>query len=252
MKNPPLIFIHGLRGDHYGLIEIADNLRKDFEIYTPDLPGYGEHVALKHQTLNCYAEWLHEYIQSLNLKRKPVLIGHSMGSMLTSYFQTKYPDDTDARTVYLAPIVRTDKQQKRSDCAAKLLIGFLNLMSGRQRYRFMKSKFVAFLISRYLTYDRTRQKYIDLQHYEHSGRFTSTKAVIGDIDLSMREQTTLDAPKITFMIMGDHDRLSKLKNVRGRMAGRKNLHLAVLEGAGHLLNYEQPEKCAQKIRKFLS
>lgn len=252
MKKAPLIFIHGLRGDHYGLIEIADALRKDFDVITPDLPGYGEHVALKHQTLDCYADWLHEYIQELNLAKKPVLVGHSMGSMVTSYFQTKYPEDTDKRTVYLAPIVRTEKHQKRSNRVAKLLIGVLNLMSGRRRYRLLKSKFVAFIISRYLTYDHARQKFIDRQHFEHSGRFTSTKAVIGDIELSMREQTTLEAPKTTLLCMGNHDRLSKVKNVQERMKGHKNISLVVLEGTGHLLNYEQPEKCAKTIRKFLN
>lgn len=252
MKKAPLIFIHGLRGDHYGLIEIADALRKDFDVITPDLPGYGEHVALKYQTLDCYADWLHEYIQELNLAKKPVLVGHSMGSMVTSYFQTKYPEDTDKRTVYLAPIVRTEKHQKRSNRVAKLLIGVLNLMSGRRRYRLLKSKFVAFIISRYLTYDHARQKFIDRQHFEHSGRFTSTKAVIGDIELSMREQTTLEAPKTTLLCMGNHDRLSKVKNVRERMKGHKNISLVVLEGTGHLLNYEQPEKCAKTIRKFLN
>jgi pimeloyl-ACP methyl ester carboxylesterase len=252
MKKAPLIFIHGLRGDHYGLIEIADALRKDFDVITPDLPGYGEHVALKYQTLDSYADWLHEYIQELNLAKKPVLIGHSMGSMVTSYFQTKYPEDTDKRTVYLAPIVRTEKHQKRSNRVAKLLIGVLNLMSGRRRYRLLKSKFVAFIISRYLTYDHARQKFIDRQHFEHSGRFTSTKAVIGDIELSMREQTTLEAPKTTLLCMGNHDRLSKVKNVQERMKGHKNISLVVLEGTGHLLNYEQPEKCANTIRKFLN
>jgi pimeloyl-ACP methyl ester carboxylesterase len=68
----------------------------------------------------------------------------------------------------------------------------------------------------------------------------------------MREQTTLEAPKTTLLCMGNHDRLSKVKNVQERMKGHKNISLVVLEGTGHLLNYEQPEKCANTIRKFLN
>lgn len=253
MKKPALIFIHGLRGDHYGLLEIADALRADFEIYTPDLPGYGEHEALGKQTTDSYSEWLHEYVTSLNLSQKPVMIGHSMGSIIVSHYLKKYPKDTNEKAILLAPIARSEKQQKRSDRTAKILCdGMRRLMNGHQRYRLLKSKFIAFIISRYLTYDRTRQKYIDRQHYEHSGRFTSTKAVIADIELSMKEQSTFESDKKLLLCMGDHDRLTKVENVKKRKAGHKNIKLEVIPGTGHLLNYEQPNLCADIIRKFLS
>lgn len=252
MKKPVLIFIHGLRGDHYGLLEIADALRSDFEIYMPDLPGYGDHEALEEQSINSYSEWLHEYVTGLKLSQKPIIIGHSMGSIIVSHYLEKYPKDTNEKTVLLAPIIRTEKQQKRSDRTAKMLCGFMRkFMNGHQRYRFLKSRLLAFVISRYLTYDRTRQKFIDRQHYEHSGRFTSTKAIIADIELSMREQTTLGADKNILLCMGDHDRLTKVENVKKRKAGHKNVALDIISGTGHLLNYEQPNICAEKIRKFL-
>ena len=250
-KKTPLIFIHGLRGDHYGLLEVADALRMDYEIITPDLPGYGEREALEAQTLDCYSEWLHEFVGSLKLKQKPVIIGHSMGSIIVSHYLVKYPDDTDDRAVFLSPIVRSKIGQKRSNVMAKIIHVGLGLLSGHARYRFMKSKFLAFLISRYLTYDRLRQSYIDRQHFEHSGNFTSTKSVINDIDLSMREQTTLKAEKQILLCMGDHDRLTKVKNVRKRMRNKKNLTLEVLKGTGHLLNYEYPKLTASTIRNFL-
>ena len=252
MKKPALIFIHGLRGDHYGLLEIADELRSDYDVYTPDLPGYGEEVALKKQTTDSYADWLHEYVTSLKLSQKPIIIGHSMGSIIVSYYLAKYPKDTDKRAIFLSPIIRNEKQQKRSNRVSKLLHRTLYLFDGHQRYRILKSKWAAFVISRYLTYNRTRQKYIDRMHFEHCGRFTSTKSVIADIDLSMREQTTLDVDKSLLLCMGNHDRLAKVKNVQDRMRGHKNIRLVVLEGTGHLLNYEFPKLCAKQIRKYLS
>lgn len=251
MKKPAIILIHGLRGDHYGLIEIADELRSDFEVFSPDLPGYGERVALREQTTDCYAEWLHEYVTSLKLSQKPVIIGHSMGAIVVSHYLAKYPEDTDRRAILLSPIIRDEKHQKRSDRTARMLHRFFRLFNGHQRYRILKSKLTAYSISRYLTYDRTRQKYIDRQHYEHSGHFTSTRAVIADIDLSMHEQTTIEVDKKLLLCMGDHDRLTKVKNVKERIHGHKNIKLEVLEGTGHLLNYEQPALCAEHIRKFL-
>lgn len=252
MTKPPIILIHGLRGDHYGLAEIAEALEKrGYKVYNPDLPGYGEEVALEDQSLRGYAEWLKRYIESLNLKQPPVIVGHSMGSIVTSHFLRIYPNITDMRTVFLSPIIRTPRGQKRSNFSAAAICGFLKLLSGHARYNFMRSKFVSFIVSRTLSYDHRRQKYIDRMHFEHCGNFTSTISVMNDIRLSMREQTVLPAKGKALYLMGDHDRLTKVRNVRARIQDRKNAELQIIQKKGHLINYECPQKVAHYIDNYL-
>ena len=162
MTKPPIILIHGLRGDHYGLEEIAKCLEgRGYKVYNPDLPGYGESVALEDQSLRGYAKWLKTYIESLNLKQPPVLVGHSMGSIVTSHFLRMYPNKTDPRAVFLSPIIRTPSGQKRSNFSAAVLCGFLKILSGHARYVLLRSKLASFIVSRALSYDHRRQKYID-------------------------------------------------------------------------------------------
>ena len=252
MTKPPIILIHGLRGDHYALAEIAEALEKrGYKVYNPDLPGYGEEVALEDQSLRGYAEWLKGYIESLNLKQPPVIVGHSMGSIVTSHFLRIYPNMTDMRTVFLSPIIRTPRGQKRSNFSAAAICGFLKLLSGHARYNFMRSKFVSFIVSRTLSYDHRRQKYIDRMHFEHCGNFTSTISVMNDIRLSMREQTVLPAKGKALYLMGDHDRLTKVRNVRARIQDRKNAELQIIQKKGHLINYECPQKVAHYIDNYL-
>ena len=252
MTKPPIILIHGLRGDHYGLEEIAKCLEGcGYEVYNPDLPGYGNEVALEDQSLRGYAEWLKSYIESLNLKQPPVVIGHSMGSIVTSHFLRIYPSAADTRAVFLSPIIRTPKGQKRSNVSASVICGFLKMLSGHARYTFMRSKFVSFIVSRTLSYDHRRQKYIDRMHFEHCGNFTSTISLMNDILLSMKEQTVLPARGKALYLMGDHDRLTKVRNVQARIANSNQAELQIVEKKGHLINYECPQKVAHIVDNFI-
>lgn len=252
MNKAPIILIHGLRGDHYGLAEIGEALEnRGYEVFIPDLPGYGEEVALEDQSLRGYAEWLKGYIESLNLKQPPVIIGHSMGSIVSSHFLRIYPNLTNPKTVFLSPIIRTPRGQKRSNFSVAAICGFLQLLSGHARYNFMRSKFVSFIVSRTLSYDHRRQKYIDRMHFEHCGNFTSTTSLMNDIRLSMHEQTVLPTKGKALYLMGDHDRLTKVKNVRTRIASSEHAELKIIQKKGHLINYECPQKVAHYIDNFL-
>lgn len=252
MTKPSIILVHGLRGDHHGLQEIGEGLEaKGYKVFIPDLPGYGDEVALEDQSLRGYADWLKSYIKSLNLKQPPIVIGHSMGSIVTSHFLRIHPNSADSRSVVLSPIIRTPKGQKRSNFSVAAICGFLQLLSGHARYKFMRSKFVSLIVSRTLSYDHRRQKYIDRMHFEYCGQFTSTISLMNDIRLSMHEQTATPAKGKALYIMGDHDRLTKVRNVEARIADSKVVELSVIKKKGHLINYECPQKVARLIDEFI-
>ena len=61
-KRQVVIFVHGLRGDSHGLLDIANELPQDrYEAITLDLPGYGDNPALDNSTTDSYADWLHKF-----------------------------------------------------------------------------------------------------------------------------------------------------------------------------------------------
>ena len=245
-----IIFIHGMRGNHHGLSYIARHLRDRYNILIPDIPGSGERAELKNKTNEGYAEWLHQYIIDNNLKQKPIIVSHSMGSIITSNFIRKYPNDIDNRVIYLAPVFRKRNTKKQSIRRYKLLRFGLNLLPTSWAYAFESSHFLSYAISHYLTYDKSLQKKIDDIHYRYSGRFSSHQSFIEDTKIAMCETTWLTDKKNTLVIFGKGDKLTPYKYAAERCK-KYNIKFKLLEDTGHFLNYERPAEVAEIIDEFI-
>lgn len=248
---PPLILLHGLRGTHDGLTEIAKALQvRGFLVLNPDLPGSGDSKALPSPSLLAYLAWLKQYIVSQNFLEPPVLIGHSMGSIIVSHFIARFPSYCHSKTVLIAPILRRPFAQKINSLNYQILATFLRCLPLKTRTRLLKSDFVSFCISHFLTVDKSKQKAIDLQHYRYSGRFASADSLLADIRLSTKHTTIFPATKKILVIAGDHDRLTSKKLLLS-LSKHTKLKLHLVKNTGHLINYEQPEFVAEFIADFL-
>jgi len=73
-----LIFLHGWGGSWQSWFPILEKLKKDFNLFAPDLPGFGKNLISKPYNLDDYVDYVVEYIQK-NKIEKPILIGHSFG-----------------------------------------------------------------------------------------------------------------------------------------------------------------------------
>ena len=112
MKKPALLFVHGFRGNHLGLKETADYLKaKGYTCYAPDIPPAfntqkEKLPILSEHTADGYAKWLANYIVEKKLDR-PILIGHSMGSIICAATAEKYPELINDKIFFLSPICVT-------------------------------------------------------------------------------------------------------------------------------------------------
>jgi pimeloyl-ACP methyl ester carboxylesterase len=248
-EKPLVLLIHGLRGSHHGLAEVARGLETDFEVLTPDLPGSGEETELEDKTLDGYAEWLHEYCG--RCARKPFVIGHSMGSIVVSHFVAKYPDDVEKRVVLISPILRTKGGERSGRALHYALRGVLAPFPPKVKREIMASKPVSYAISHYLTYDKTKQKQIDELHYKYGGQFASAASLLADAKISMMRTTVVPEDKKVLLVMGRYDKLTKAKLVE-ELARKDGVEYRELADVGHLLNYEKPEEVAGVIKEFLT
>ena len=214
-QKPTIIFIHGFRGSHYGLLSVASYFEDDYNILAPDIPGSGTAKELDNKTLDGYAEWLHNYILDHGLN-KPYVVGHSMGSMIVSHFVKKY----------------------------------LAILNKKQQYKLLSSRQLTYIISHLFTYDKKQQKRIDELHYQYSGHFSSADSFIADMRLSMRNQTIIPEGKETLLCFGKHDQLTPYKYTE-KVAEKYGATAKRIDNAGHLLNYETPEVAAKIIRNFI-
>ncbi|HUD05962.1 MAG TPA: alpha/beta hydrolase [Candidatus Saccharimonadales bacterium] len=85
-----VILLHGLGGDHRGLVPLTSRLNK-FRLLMPDLPGYGLSDPLidEHSIIN-YVAFLDSFRKEIGL-RKFYLIGHSFGGAIALMYAKIHP-----------------------------------------------------------------------------------------------------------------------------------------------------------------
>lgn len=246
-RKPTLLFVHGLRGDHHGLRHIYELLESNFEIIAPDLPGYGNNPEPKQPSLDNYLDWLHNFTQKLD--QKPILIGHSMGSILISHYAAKYPNDNDAKIILLSPIFRSPIKSLADRGVYVLLRIALFPFPRKLRYKILASHKVSWIISHFLTFDKSQQDFIDQEHLKYSECFASSKSLLSDIKISMTQNTVIPAQKTPFIIIGAKDQLTSPRRA-AKIAKKQQLYCKILSKTGHLMNYEKPQALAKLISKI--
>lgn len=103
-KGKPLILIPGLGCDCSVWKYLIPYLKKHFRIFTFSLPLYGTHNNLGHiYTLHTFPDLLKKFITLLHI-RKPILVGHSLGSLIAVFYAVKHPKSIEKLILVSAPL----------------------------------------------------------------------------------------------------------------------------------------------------
>ncbi|MEO5919994.1 MAG: alpha/beta fold hydrolase, partial [Pseudolysinimonas sp.] len=81
-----VVIAHGYRGDHHGLEPVVA-LLPEVRFISPDLPGFGASTPMTGapHSIEGYSRWLGAFLDALGLRGSAVLLGHSFGSMITTF-----------------------------------------------------------------------------------------------------------------------------------------------------------------------
>lgn len=238
MKKQNLIFIHGFRGSNVGLFDLAEKYfsPEEYNIYIPNLPPAGNQTMPEYSA-RYYARFVADYIKSHHIE-KPILIGHSMGSIIVAATAERYADLIGDRIIFLAPI-----SMRPSKLIANLVpLAFL-----------LPNNLVTYISTKFLYAGKNKDEFREiLAKSYHSGRDYKNRL---DIYKSGKFSTAycIDdfyIDKKMLFLAGSEDRLMPLKKTK-EVALSFGVKPTVIEGTGHLLNYEQPKKVASIIKKFI-
>jgi len=79
--SPNLVFLHGWGGSWQSWYPILERLKDDFNLYAPDLPGFGDQPIQIPYHLDNYVDYVISFLKSNKIKN-PILIGHSFGGAI--------------------------------------------------------------------------------------------------------------------------------------------------------------------------
>lgn len=239
LKKPPIILIHGFRGSPLGLDTIAERLRlAGYDVHTPSIPPFAGAELLNFYGPDHYAEFLKGYIEKNNLSQ-PILIGHSMGSIIAAAAASRYPKLINHQLILMSPISTHPPK----------IIGLISPLSA-----ILPKRLVDYVTTKYLFIPHNRllwQQTIRLTHLCSNdtpparreiakAALFSNKYCIADFELTQ---------KVLFLA-GAEDRLIKAKNTE-QLAKKNHATTKFLPHTGHLHNYEQPLETAEAILEFI-
>lgn len=254
---PPLLFLHGFRGSHEGVIDISVwLLDQGYECYYPDLPPFGHsETELEAYDADHYAKFIADYIKDTfgdlekHPERRPVLIGHSMGSIIAAATAAKYPDLTSDKLILLAPISTTPP---------KWIANLQPLVT------VLPNHLVGYATTKYLATVKSRPEFKEALKttYACSENYLSRKGVRASARFSASHKISdFDFHKNTCLIAGDNDKLIARKytdilekTIRERFEQGNTpyeVEIHYIKGGGHLINYENPRETAKLILDFL-
>jgi pimeloyl-ACP methyl ester carboxylesterase len=103
---PVVILIHGIASSSVTFSELVPRLLAKHRCISIDLLGFGESPAPEHATYTIeeHVEAVRATIKSLKLKAPFVLVGHSMGSLISARYAARYPGKVSKLVLVSPPI----------------------------------------------------------------------------------------------------------------------------------------------------
>lgn len=257
-KTRTILVIHGFRGDHHGLLRVADQL-PEMRIIMPDLPGFGASDAFTSggHSVERYGAFITRFMAALGLGPETVLLGHSFGSIIASHFVAGHPG-TVSPLILINPIAAPALEGPKG-LMTRLAVLYYRLSARLPRplgLALLRSPLIVRVMSETMakTADPGLRRFIHDQHHAYFSAFASRDSLLESFTASVSSHVAEVAGRLTLpvlLIAGEKDEIAVLPDQRRLAALLPDGELRVIPGVGHLIHYETPEPAATFIRSFL-
>ncbi|WP_426995875.1 alpha/beta fold hydrolase [Pseudarthrobacter sp. N5] len=253
-----ILVVHGFRGDHHGLLRIADQL-PGMWIIMPDLPGFGSSEAFSSgvHSVEHYVEFISDFMLALRLGPDTVLLGHSFGSIVASHFVAAHPLAVSP-LILINPIAAPALEGPKG-IMTRLAVLYYQLSARLPRrigLALLRSPLIVRIMSVTMakTKDEQLLRFIHGQHHAYFSAFANRESLLESFRASVSGNVAEVAAQLTLpvlLVAGEKDEIATLPDQHRLAALLPDATLEVIPGVGHLIHYETPGPAAGFIRRFL-
>ncbi|SMD42033.1 Pimeloyl-ACP methyl ester carboxylesterase [Aquiflexum balticum DSM 16537] len=238
-----LILIHGFCESKEMWKTFSDHLSKSYQVFCPDLPGFGEspldqtQISLE-ETAVLLQEWMEE-----NHIHHPFIIGHSLGGYVTLALAELMGQELKAIGLFHSTAFADDEEKKKT---RNKTIDFVKKNG--------VDKFIDSFVPPLFSEQHRASQSEKIEELISFGKRSSKQGILAFI-AAMRDRKdrfdvwkTFQGPKL--MIAGDLDPAVKVESSRLHQPFGTLYHEMI--GVGHMGMFEQQEEALRTIEKFLS
>lgn len=237
---PTILLVHGITGDHNGLIPLARELYATCNIILLELSGHGKSQRQTLKNTKAFQTWFDDAFQALAAEVAPIdwIIAHSFGCSAVVHSQR-------AKIILLCPVPTPSRLYSQYARIIMRLAPFWAL--------FYSWRLFILLRGRALRKVRTRQarrvvRWVGLQS-RASYKQVVYQARLIDIILDPKVYTHI-SDRVKLVICGLEDTTAKQRDSAELGAVFGHTPVEFLRG-GHLLPIESPERTAHQIQQIL-
>jgi len=259
-EKPVIVALHGFRGTHHGLLDIIKYLGDDFEIFVPDLPGFGASQTLpngeKHNADN-YAKFAAEFAHFVSKEtgqEKVIAFGHSFGTLIAARLVCNQPK-LFSKLILAAPISKAAKTHA-SASVGRIFFDIGRVLPGALGERWLAAKFatMAMSITMVKSHDKVLRKSIHAKHLAHFSDFATRQILLEAFESSYRDDILSLAKQIkipTLIISGKLDSIAPYKEAIQLAEKIPDAELDTIENVGHIMHHETPHEVTRLIKNFV-
>ncbi|MCU1532222.1 MAG: alpha/beta hydrolase [Arthrobacter sp.] len=253
-----ILVIHGFRGDHHGLLRVADQL-PEMRLIMPDLPGFGSSGAFDgaEHSVGRYGRFISDFLAALDLGPETVLLGHSFGSIIASHFVAAHPGAV-SELILINPIAAPALEGPKG-MVTKLAVLYYQAAARLPRklgLALLRSQLIVRVMSVAMakTRDKDLRRFVHAQHSAYFSAFADRESLLEAFKASVGSNVSEVARRLTLpvlLVAGEKDEIAALPDQYALVALLPHGILNVIPGVGHLIHYETPAPAAGFIRSFL-
>jgi len=250
-----LVMIHGYRGNHRGLQAIAAGLSK-YRVIIPDLPGFGQSAPLTvTHSIQAFSDWLHSFLERLQLENKANLMGHSFGSLVVGFYATQH----SPRSVSLVNPVSSPALEGPRAALTNLTKVYYSVAAALPKgigQWLLRSKIAVMVMSVVMakTKNKVLRRWIHQQHLSNFSDFATVEVATEGYEASISTDLSTLAPMISspvLVVAATLDDITDIESQRRVSNLYPNATYREIQGVGHLAHYEAPDQAASFIKDFL-